>query len=95
MGSKGIAIASSTVLFLHSAYPLVASDYYKASVTRKSQDLYEVVGQNTYVKTRYCYEYVYYSDAILKIDAPSGYTVGEIIFVGNGGNKCEIEKLLR
>jgi hypothetical protein len=47
------------------------------------------------VKTRYCYEYVYYSDAILKIDSTYGYTIGEIIFVGDGGAKCDIEKLLR
>jgi hypothetical protein len=72
-----------------------ASEYYKVDVTRKSQDLYEVTGQGIYVKTRFCYEYVYYSEAILKIDAPAGYTIGEIIFVGSGGNKCDIEKLLR
>jgi hypothetical protein len=77
------------------ASPSLASDYYKVDVTRKAQDLYEVTGQGIYVKTRYCYEYVYSSEAILKIDSPSGYTVGEIIFVGNGGNKCDIEKLLR
>jgi hypothetical protein len=71
------------------------SEYYKAQVTRKSQDFYEVVGQGIYIKTRYCYEYVYYSDAILKIDSPYGYSVGEIIFVSDGGGKCEIEKLLR
>jgi hypothetical protein len=72
-----------------------ATDYYKAQVTRKSQDFYEVVGQGIYIKTRYCYEYVYYSDAILKIDSPYGYNVGEIIFVEDGGGKCDIEKLLR
>lgn len=72
-----------------------SSEYYKVDVTRKSQDLYEVMGQGIYVVTRFCYEYVYSSDAIIKIDAPAGYTVGQIIFVGSGGNKCDIEKLLR
>jgi hypothetical protein len=72
-----------------------ATDYYKVSVTRKSQDFYEVVGRGIYIKTRYCYEYVYYSDAILKIDSPYGYNVGEIIFVNDGGGKCDVEKLLR
>ncbi len=64
-------------------------------VTRKAQDLYEVLGQGIYIKTRFCYEYVYYSDAIVKIDAAVGYTIGEIFFVGSGGNKCDIERLLR
>jgi hypothetical protein len=75
--------------------PSWGSDYYKVDVTRKGQDLYAVDGQGIYIKTRYCYEYVYSTEAILKIDSPSGYTVGEIIFVGNGGSKCDIEKLLR
>jgi hypothetical protein len=73
----------------------LAFDYYKVQVTRKSQDFYEVAGQGIYIKTRYCYEYVYYSDAIVKIDSPYGYTVGEIIFVNDGGSKCDIEKVLR
>jgi hypothetical protein len=54
-----------------------------------------VTGQGIYVVTRFCYEYVYFSDAIIKIDAPTGYTIGQIVFVGSGGNKCDIEKLLR
>jgi hypothetical protein len=87
------------LLFLFSsielASPSVASEYYKAQVTRKSDDLYEVVGQGIYIKTRYCYEYVYYSDVIVKIDSPYGYTVGGMIFVDDGGGKCDIEKLLR
>jgi hypothetical protein len=64
-------------------------------VTRKAQDLYEVMGQGVYVKTRYCYEYVYSSDAILKIDSTAGFNIGEIIFVGNGSNKCDVEKLIK
>ena len=72
-----------------------ASDYYKVEVTRKSQDLYEVVGQGVYIKTRYCYEYVYSSEAILKIDSTVGYNIGEIVFVGDGGNKCDVERVLR
>lgn len=87
-----VVISVATSIWPSMAYP---SDYYKVRVTRKNQDLYEVVGQSAYVMTRYCYEYVYYSDAILKIDATAGYTIGEIIFVGNGSNKCDVAKLLR
>jgi len=86
-------IAALIGIFLVS--PVLASDYYKVQVTRKAQDLYVVDGQGIYIKTRYCYEYVYSSDAIVKIDSPYGYTVGEIIFVGNSGGKCDIEKLLQ
>jgi hypothetical protein len=87
--------AGLLALALSASCPCWASDYYKVDVTRKAQDLYEVTGKGIYVKTRYCYEYVYSSEAILKIDATVGYTVGEIIFVGNGGSKCDIEKLLQ
>jgi hypothetical protein len=85
----------AAILLFASSTATMASDYYKVQVTRKGQDLYEVVGQGgLYVKTRYCYEYVYFADAILKIDSPVGFNIGEIIFVGSGSNKCDVEKLL-
>jgi hypothetical protein len=90
---QGFLIAPLMLLAL--ATVASAADYYKVEVTRKAQDFYEIVGKNIYVKTRYCYEYVYFSDAILKIDSPYGYNVGEIIFVGDGGQKCDVEKLLK
>ena len=70
-----------------------ASDLYEIEVTRKSQDLYEILYEGMYVKTRFCYEYVYFEDAILKIDSQYGYTIGEIIF--ENGSKCDVEKILR
>jgi hypothetical protein len=85
----------AATLFVQLTSTSLATDYYKTQVTRKSQDFYEVVGQGMYIKTRYCYEYVYYSDVILKVDSPYGYTVGEIIFVNDGGGKCDIEKILQ
>lgn len=77
------------------AVPAAASDYYKVQVTRKAQDLYLVDGQGIYIKTRYCYEYSYSADAILKIDSEYGYNVGEIIFAESSSAKCDIEKLIR
>ena len=82
------------VLFACLANPATASDYYKVQVTRKAQDLYQVDFQSIYVKTRFYYEYVYSSEAILRIDSQFEYNVGEIIFVGNGGAKYDLEKLL-
>jgi hypothetical protein len=72
-----------------------AQEYYKVQVTRASDNLYEVVGQGIYLKTRLCLELALMEDAIVKIESPNGYNVGEIIFVGSGGEKCDIEKLLK
>jgi hypothetical protein len=69
-----------------------ASDIYEVTVTRKDQDLYEVQGVDVYIKTRYCYEYVYYDDAILKIDSNSGFTIGKLIF--ESGDSCDVAKIL-
>jgi hypothetical protein len=85
---------ATAVLLACIATPVSASDYYKVQVTRKAQDLYQVDFQSIYVKTRFCHEYVHSSEAILKIDSQYGYNIGEIIFVGNGGGKCDVEKLL-
>ena len=73
----------------------IASEFYQVTVTREEQDLYRVLGQNLYIKTRYCYEYVYYEDAILRIDSQSGFNIGIIIFDNGDGDKCDVEKLLR
>ncbi len=78
---------SLTLVFLAQA-----SDLYEVQVTRKSQDLYEVLYKGMYIKTRFCYKYVYFDDAILKIDSRYGYTIGEIIF--EDGSKCDVEKIL-
>ena len=70
-----------------------ATEYYRVSVTRVSQDLYKTT-ENVYIKTRYCYEYAYGVDAILKWDGP-GYMGSELIFVGSGGTKCDVDRVLR
>jgi hypothetical protein len=35
------------------------------TVSRESQDLYKVQFEKTWIKTQYCYEYVYYDRATL------------------------------
>ena len=54
---------------------------YEVTVTRRAQDLYEVDGYGLYVKTRYCYEYAYSADAVLKYKSKYGYTKGALIFL--------------
>lgn len=92
-----MVILKRIVISLFGIVPLSveASDIYKVEVTRKSQDLYEVVGQNIYIKTRYCYEYVYFEEVILELENMRGYNIGELIFINSGGNKCDVEKLLK
>ncbi len=51
-------------------------DNYSVNVTRKESNLYKVTGSDIYIQTRHCYEYEYYTDAILMMN---GYT-GEIVF---------------
>lgn len=70
-----------------------AADVFKVTVTRSSDDLYEVSGGKAYIKTRYCYEYVYGDEAILRIDSPGAYTIGKLIF--SSGTSCDVEKILR
>lgn len=71
----------------------LASDVYKATLTRKGQDLYEVQGQNVIVQTRFCYEFVVSDEAILRIDSIAGYTVGKVFF--SNGSSCDIAKILK
>jgi hypothetical protein len=62
------------------------ADNYEVSVTRKGSNLYKVDTKNVFVHTRYCYEYVYYENSILKMN---GYS-GEIVFLDTG-SKCDVK----
>ena len=63
--------------------------FYKVNITRKSQDLYKTES-GLYIVTRYCYEYPYGNDAVLKYE-PYGYN-NKLIF--DNGSTCEVEKVL-
>jgi hypothetical protein len=86
---------TGAVLVFAAATGCGASDYYKVQVTREGKDLYRVVGQDIYVKTRYCYEYAFVSEAILQIDATVGRTIGQIIFTNMSDTRCDVERLLK
>ena len=63
------------------------ADNYEVNVTRKESNFYKVTGSDIYIQTRHCYEYEYYTDAILIM---SGYT-GEIIFVDDDDERsCDV-----
>jgi len=48
------------------------ADNYEVSVTRKGSNLYKVDTKNIFVHTRYCYEYVYYENSILRMNGYGG-----------------------
>lgn len=79
------------ILMLSSSH-VMSADVYRVNVTRKDSDLYKVEYKNMYIQTRYCYEYVYYDDAILKIDNPYGFNIGKIYF--SNGNSCDVQKII-
>ena len=71
--------------------PLTSNaEYYKATVTRKSQNLYKIEYTSLYIITKYCYEYCYYEDVIIKYETYS--FDNKIIF---GDTECEINKIFR
>jgi hypothetical protein len=67
---------------------VVIAGSYDISVTRKGSNLYKVDGENIFIHTRYCYEYVYYENSFLRMN---GYS-GEIIFTDSGG-KCDVKEV--
>ena len=53
---------------------------YVVKITRKGSNLYKVDDKNIYIVTKYCYEYSYSQEVILKVEGSYGYTKGKIIF---------------
>lgn len=52
---------------------------YVVTVTRKSNNLYKVDDKNIYIETKYCHEYSYADEVVLKVEN-SYYSKGKIIF---------------
>lgn len=53
---------------------------YKVKVNKLDSNLYEVIGKDIIIETKYCYEYASRKEVILKITSTYGYTLGEIYF---------------
>ncbi len=62
-----------------------ASDY-DVYVTRKGQNVYKVDGKEVYIHTRYCYEYVYGEESLLRMNGSSG----KIVFLDEGAS-CDVQ----
>lgn len=67
------------------SHPSYAQSKYSVSVTRKESNLYKIDNKEIWVQTRYCYQYVYYEDAIL--------TANKIIFLDKGAT-CDVKRVL-
>jgi hypothetical protein len=76
----------SWLVLVAAIWPSVAdADNYEISVTRKGPNLYKIDGRDIFVRTRYCYEYVYSEESYLRMNGFSG----EIIFL-DAEEKCDV-----
>ncbi|MGN6707245.1 MAG: hypothetical protein ACTHJO_14430 [Rhodanobacter sp.] len=74
------------LVFLMLVSSAAAAADYDLSVTRKGSNLYKVDGKDIYIHTRYCYEYVYNEDSLLRMSGTSG----KIVFIDEGAS-CEVK----
>ena len=80
----GIAIALLAVAGAASA------EMYAVNVRRIDKDLYKT-DEGLYIQTKYCYEYAYGEDAVLKYET-YGYD-NKLIF--DSGEVCDVEKVFK
>lgn len=74
------------------AIPALAhAEYYKVNVKRVDKDLYKTTTGGLYIQTRYCYEYTYGDDAVLKYEDYS-YD-NKLIF--DSGTLCDVVKVFK
>lgn len=72
--------------------PILAyAEYYKVNVKRIDKDLYKTTTDGLYIQTRYCYEYTYGDDAVLKYDQHSNDD--KLIF--DSGTSCDVVKVFK
>ncbi|HRH75045.1 hypothetical protein [Zoogloea sp.] len=80
------------VLIVAAVIPALAfAEYYKINVKRVEQDLYKTTTGGLYIQTRYCYEYTYGDDAVLKYEDYS-YD-NKLIF--DSGTSCDVVKVFK
>ncbi|WP_296871494.1 hypothetical protein [Tibeticola sp.] len=70
---------------------LAYAEYYKVNVKRVDKDLYKTTTGGLYIQTRYCYEYTYGDDAVLKYEDYS-YD-NKLIF--SSGTSCDVVKVFK
>lgn len=86
LGVRKIAAAAALLITTSSAW----AEMYKVYIKRLDQDLYKT-SEGVYIQTKYCYEYVYGEDAVLRYEKYS-YD-NKLIF--DNGTVCEVEKVFK
>ena len=85
-------IRSALVVIAAAAIPTLAfAEYYKINVKRVEQDLYKTTTGGLYIQTRYCYEYAYGDDAVLKYEEYS-YD-NKLVF--DSAASCDVVKVFK
>lgn len=67
------------------SFAAIAGDY-DVTVTREGPNVYRVAGKDAYIRTRYCYEYVYSEDSLLRMEGRSG----TLLFLEDK-EQCDVE----
>ncbi len=82
----------SSLIIIYSVLTLTFAnaEYYKVNVKRIDQDLYKSTTNGLYIQTRFCFEFTFGDDAILKYDQFDTYN-NKLIF--DSGEACEIVKI--
>jgi hypothetical protein len=77
------------LLVILAVTPIAAwSASYDVNVTRIESNFYSISGSTTILQTKFCYEYVYGSDAVLTMTGHSGSFDGSITFGNN--QRCDV-----
>ena len=85
-------LRSLAAIIVAVAIPSLAyAEYYKVNVKRVDQDLYKTTTGGLYIQTRYCYEYTYGDDAVLKYEDYS--YENKLIF--DSGTSCDVVKVFK
>ena len=68
---------------------IARAELYRVTVSRDADNLYKVENSpnDIYIKTRYCYVYCYYEDALVDTD-------DMVIHFLDSNEECDIDKLL-
>lgn len=71
---------------------VVRAALYEVRVTRTDSNLYRIDGTKLYIRTKYCYQYGYGVEAVLKYER---YAYNNLLTFTNEKVSCDVADLLR
>lgn len=89
-GKCSVSIKAGIAAALLAVTGIAFAEMYTVNVKRIDKDLYKT-DEGFYIQTKYCYEYAYGDDAVLKYE-PYGYD-NKLIF--DSGSVCDVEKVFK